>query len=271
MTSIHPERELNPSLGLVGVRALLKHQAVLRRQLQGILRAAGECPEASAIRIAIPKVTDCGELRKVKEILFEERYALKKSGLVFRDSVSVGIVVETPASVIGIEDQNVANMTRPAAGDADNPGRNVRAKSGLNRELLNVAPFMFRTLLTYKAEAAGVEVVVVNPAYTSQTCSACGVVNAEYRKGRIYNCKDCGHVEHADLNAAKNILSLALGAGEAAPVAGRRKAPSDPYSGQLETGTATLNPIVSPLWARIAPHFSTGPEVKKGGSPDGYT
>jgi phosphoenolpyruvate-protein kinase (PTS system EI component) len=104
MTAIHPEREPNPSLGLFGVRALLAHQTILRRQLQAILRAAGETSGASSIRIAVPKVVDCGDLRKIKEILFEERFALKKSGLVYRDAISVGVVIETPAAVLGIED-----------------------------------------------------------------------------------------------------------------------------------------------------------------------
>ena len=165
--------------------------------------------------------------------------------------------------VIGIEDLRVQNMTRSARGDADDPGRNVRAKAGLNCELLNVAPFSFRMQLDYKAEAAGVQVIAVDPRHTSQTCNACGVVDPASRKSQSeFRCVDCGHVANANVNAAQNILTAA--------VAGRRKAPSDPYPGQPETGTATLNPTVSPLWTRIAPHFSSGRTPKSGGTPDAY-
>ncbi|MBT7288455.1 MAG: transposase [Rhodospirillaceae bacterium] len=174
-------------------------------------------------------------------------------------------------SLIAIEDLKVGNMTASAKGDADAPGRNVKAKAGLNREILNVAPFMFRTLLEYKTAAAGVELIDVAPHHTSQTCNACGVVDAASRQTQSkFICTHCGHVENADVNAAKNILSKALTSRGSAAVATRRKTPSDPYSRQLGTGTATLNPTVSPLWTRIAPHFSSLQDSKSGGAPDGY-
>jgi phosphoenolpyruvate-protein kinase (PTS system EI component) len=97
---LHPERERNPALGRVGVRALLANEMILRRQLQSLLLAADE----QEVRIAIPFVTDCGELRRVKEILFEERLELRKAGEHFQDSVAVGVVVETPAAMLGIRD-----------------------------------------------------------------------------------------------------------------------------------------------------------------------
>lgn len=97
---LHPARERNPALGRVGVRALLAHEMILRRQLQALLLAG----DGREIRIAVPFVTDCGELRSVKEILFEERLELRKTGERFQDSVEVGAVVETPAAMLGIRD-----------------------------------------------------------------------------------------------------------------------------------------------------------------------
>ena len=97
---LHAARERNPALGRVGVRALLAHEVVLRRQLQAILMAG----DGHDIRIAVPFVTDCGELRRVKEILFEERFELRKTGERFQDAVEVGVVIETPASMLGIRD-----------------------------------------------------------------------------------------------------------------------------------------------------------------------
>lgn len=99
---LHESRELNPSLGLAGVRILFKREAVLRRQLQAILRAS---PQAGArVRIAVPFVTDCADLRRVKEILFEERYALRKNNQPFRDGIELGAVIETPVAALGARD-----------------------------------------------------------------------------------------------------------------------------------------------------------------------
>jgi putative transposase len=68
----------------------------------------------------------------------------------------------------------------------------------------------FWQMLDYKAEARGVQVVRVNPAYTSQTCHECGAVGRENRKTQArFKCVSCGHEDNADINAAKNILHLA--------------------------------------------------------------
>jgi transposase len=49
--------------------------------------------------------------------------------------------------------------------------------------------------------------VLVHPAYTSQRCHACGHTHADNRKGEVFRCRSCGHTDHADVNAAKNILA----------------------------------------------------------------
>ena len=97
---LHPHPETNPHLGRSGIRALLGAERVLRRQLQAILVAAGE----AEVRIAVPFVTDCGELRRLKEVLFEERFELKKEGQSVPDSVALGAVIETPAALLGMRD-----------------------------------------------------------------------------------------------------------------------------------------------------------------------
>ncbi|MFO1009082.1 MAG: phosphoenolpyruvate--protein phosphotransferase [Planctomycetota bacterium] len=100
---LHEGRELNPALGRTGVRVLLSREQVLRRQLQAILRAPRPSPDVR-VRIAVPFVTDCGDLRRVKEVLFEERYALRRSGISFHENVELGAIVETPAAAIGARD-----------------------------------------------------------------------------------------------------------------------------------------------------------------------
>ena len=66
----------------------------------------------------------------------------------------------------------------------------------------------FLIILTYKAACAGRRVVAVNPAYTSQTCSGCGVVVSKGLSVRWHSCPDCGTSLHRDHNAAKNIERL---------------------------------------------------------------
>ncbi|MDF1837445.1 MAG: phosphoenolpyruvate-utilizing N-terminal domain-containing protein, partial [Planctomycetota bacterium] len=99
---MHTDREPNPALGQVGIRALLRTPNLLRRQLTGILRAAHGY--GGEVGIAIPKVVDCSELRSVREFLFEERYALEREGIPHCENLQVGVVLETPASVFGVQD-----------------------------------------------------------------------------------------------------------------------------------------------------------------------
>jgi putative transposase len=68
---------------------------------------------------------------------------------------------------------------------------------------------LFRQL-TYKAEWAGRKLVIVDPAYTSQTCSKCGYIQKMPLNKRIYCCPKCGQQIDRDHNAAINILRLGL-------------------------------------------------------------
>lgn len=71
----------------------------------------------------------------------------------------------------------------------------------------------FWQMLKYKAERTGTKLVFVPPQYTSQTCSECGYIDAGNRKTQAaFKCVSCGHQENADINAARNILNLALNA-----------------------------------------------------------
>ncbi|WP_214107101.1 RNA-guided endonuclease InsQ/TnpB family protein [Acrocarpospora catenulata] len=62
--------------------------------------------------------------------------------------------------------------------------------------------------VAYKAARAGVALVHVDPAYTSQGCSACGHIDKRNRPDQeTFRCRSCGFAEHADVNAARNIAS----------------------------------------------------------------
>jgi IS605 OrfB family transposase len=59
--------------------------------------------------------------------------------------------------------------------------------------------------LVYKAQAADLEVVRVDPHYTSQTCSRCGYTDRANRTRHDFTCRACGYRLHADLNASRNV------------------------------------------------------------------
>mgnify|MGYP003288842235 CR=1 FL=1 len=105
---------------------------------------------------------------------------------------------------VGIEDLRVKGMTASARGTIKQPGRNVRAKAGLNRAVLDNTPGERRRQLVYKAPLFGSELLLVPPQATSQTCAACSHRDPASRPGcgRLFACTVCGHQAHADANAA---------------------------------------------------------------------
>lgn len=111
--------------------------------------------------------------------------------------------------VVSVEALKTRNMTRSARGTIAEPGRNVRAKAGLNRAILNVGWFGFETKLAWKLAERGGEIRRVVAAYTSQTCSACGTVDRRSRESQArFVCTACGFRCNADHNAAINIERL---------------------------------------------------------------
>lgn len=115
--------------------------------------------------------------------------------------------LSTQSHTIVLEDLKVSNMTRSASGTIEEPGKNVAQKRGLNREILNMGFHSFKVLLQYKTDRYGSVLAVVDPKYTSQTCSECGNVDKNNRKSQsMFVCTACGHTDNADKNAAKNIL-----------------------------------------------------------------
>jgi len=114
-------------------------------------------------------------------------------------------------AIIVMEDLKVSNMSASAKGTIAVPGRNVRAKSGLNKSILDQGWYEFRRQLSYKQEWNGGSVILINPVNTSRTCSRCRHVAPENRQTQaIFACVKCRHLENADVNAAKNILAAGL-------------------------------------------------------------
>lgn len=123
-------------------------------------------------------------------------------------------------AMVCIEDLQVRNMSRSAAGTTAKPGKNVRAKAGLNKSILDQGWFEFRRQLDYKLAWRGGWLVAVPPQNTSRTCPYCSHVSADNRLTQArFVCRQCGFEEHADLVGAMNILARGhrvIACGEAA-------------------------------------------------------
>ena len=129
-----------------------------------------------------------------------------------------------------VENLDIKSMAASAAGTVESPGTSVAQKRGLNRAIMRQGWFEFKRQLSYKLEWSGGELIKVAPRYTSQACSECGHVEKSNRNKEKFACTLCGYKDHADINAAKNILALGhsasvcgeTSAGPAAKTAGRR-------------------------------------------------
>src|ERR1700730_2694889 len=168
----------------------------------------------------------------------------------------------TDNAVVVLEKLRVKNMTRRAGGPpppatptgggrawggAARPGPGQpwwvraewgRAKSGLNKAILSKGWYRFERALQSVARYTGTEVVKVPAAFTSQRCSVCGHVDPKSRESQaVFRCTHCSHTEHADVNAAKNVLAAGLAVTacrEAAAPAGAAGTPTQEPAGNRE-------------------------------------
>ena len=111
-------------------------------------------------------------------------------------------------AIVYVEDLQVANMSKSAKGTAEQPGKNVKQKSGLNRAILDQSWYEFRRQLEYKLAWNGGFLVAVPPQNTSRTCPSCGYTAKENRQTQAnFECVECGYTENADVVGALNVLN----------------------------------------------------------------
>jgi putative transposase len=126
-------------------------------------------------------------------------------------------------AVVFVEDLQVRNMSKSAAGTAENHGKNVAQKSGLNKAILDQGWGEFRRQLDYKLAWNGGMLFAVPPQYTSQTCPCCGHVSQDNRQTQArFACVECDYENNADVVGAINVLErghrlLACGDGVLSP------------------------------------------------------
>jgi putative transposase len=113
--------------------------------------------------------------------------------------------------IVCVEDLQIKNMSRSATGTRETPGTNVRAKSGLNKSILDQGWFEFRRQLNYKLAWNGGQLIAVPPQNTSRTCPACRHISSENRQSQAkFKCIKCSFEENADYVGAINILRAGL-------------------------------------------------------------
>jgi putative transposase len=154
----------------------------------------------------------CGNRRRLRRALAKEWRKVRNQRRDFHHKTARALV--DTCDTITLEALRVAAMTATAAGTAKVPGRNVAAKAGLNRSILDAGWGQFRSILAAKAESAGRRVILVHPASTSLDCHACGASCTRLRQDTVV-CPVHGELD-ADLNGARNIATRAgLSSGQA--------------------------------------------------------
>jgi putative transposase len=131
------------------------------------------------------------------------------------EKISTRLVKEH--DLIVLEGLNTPGMVRKskAKPDPQHPGgflpNRARSKAGLNRAVLGSCWGLLARRAEQKAAASGAAVIYVDPRFTSQQCHLCGHTAPGNRDSQaVFRCQRCGHRDHADANAARNILARGL-------------------------------------------------------------
>lgn len=172
---------------LCAPRLSFQRQRRLRRLQRSLARAERGSSRRAKVKLAIARLKAC------------EADARKD----WVEKTSTGLARRF--DVIRVEDLRITRLTRSARGTIEHPGRNVRNKASLNREILASG---WGLLISRLEEKAPGRVEKVNPAYTSQCCSACGHIAAVSRESQaLFRCVACNFGCNADVNAARNIAA----------------------------------------------------------------
>jgi len=144
-----------------------------------------------------------------QKVLVRLRNIHRKIAHVRRDFVhKLTTLLSKSHAMVVVEALKIKNMSKSAKGSIDNPGKHVKAKSGLNKSILDQSWGEFKRQLKYKLEWLNGKFVEVTPQYTSQKCSICGHTDKSNRTTQAeFCCVACNYTEHADINAARNVLA----------------------------------------------------------------
>ncbi|MDY0223427.1 MAG: transposase [Desulfobacterium sp.] len=137
----------------------------------------------------------------------------------FCHQTSRKLINNPTAKVYIFEDLRTKNMTKSSKGSIENPGKNIKAKSGLNRVILDKGWHMIEAFTNYKAHRAGKVIFKIPAQFTSQECAVCGqglvsspwdIHSGNRTSQALFLCLDCGNADNADNNAQKVIKKRAI-------------------------------------------------------------
>ncbi len=148
-----------------------------------------------------------GEYRKLQQQLGIAQRARKKQR-----------VKAIHAKIVNRRKDNIHKFTRKLVNTSSaifvgNMSSQAMVKTKLAKSVLDASWGSIKTVLEYKCAHAGIHFEEVNEAYSTQTCSCCGVIPTSSPKGRAglgirqWTCSDCGAQNHRDINAARNIAA----------------------------------------------------------------
>lgn len=142
-----------------------------------------------------------GKTRRLKKIRTRESNIVKD----INHKASRIIVDLAKKNNWGIKLEQLKNIRTTAKKKRRKPkGQKQLVKQKQDRAILHSWSFhQFGTFIGYKTKLLGVPLIHVDPRYTSKGCAKCGLLG--HRQGKQFKCPHCGHVEHADVNAAFNI------------------------------------------------------------------
>ena len=122
----------------------------------------------------------------------------------------VSTIIAKNHGLVVLEDLKIKSMSASSGGSIETPGKKVKQKSGLNRAILDQGWSEFARQLEYKMKWRGGRFIKIPAHYTSQRCCCCGHIDSSNRQNQKFHCLICGFEDHADINAAKNILAAGL-------------------------------------------------------------
>jgi putative transposase len=120
--------------------------------------------------------------------------------------VSKKLANQPGVAVFVLEDlSSIRTQRRGTPGASSRRSRPTHWLKKMNKWLGSWAFYQQEQFLAYKAEALGKKVVHQDPRYTSQKCNVCKHIKRTNRRKSKFQCKNCGHQTHADLNASRNV------------------------------------------------------------------
>lgn len=174
---------------VVPLNSFKKHQERLRRHQRRMSRKVKFSNNWKKARVKVQKVhIDIANARR--DFLHKTTTTISKNH-----------------ALVCVEDLQVKSMSKTAVGTKEQPGKQIRQKSNLNRSILDQGWGMFRSQLEYKLEWNGGMLFAVPPENTSRTCPNCNHISEHNRKTQSqFACVCCGYKNNADVVGAINIL-----------------------------------------------------------------